>query len=77
MRFQFAMKTFLFAHFWTEEKHTIYAGGYIVGSPEEAKHFSFNLKYFGPKSYTTFGGQVMSVDETIDSVMKTKRMDGT
>ena len=71
LRFQFAMKTFLFMQSFTKEKLIICAKVYIVGSPEEAKHFSFNLKYFGPKSYTTFGGQVMSVDETIDSVMKT------
>jgi len=75
LRFQFGMKTFISLHYlWSPL--TIYAVVYIVGSPEEAKHFSFTLKYFGQKSYITFGGQVMSVDETIDSVMKTKGMDG-
>ena len=49
---------------------------YIVGPPEEAKHFSCTLKYFGTKSCTTFDGQVISIDESLKTVLEREGYDG-
>ena len=75
LRFQFAMKTFIFVQSFTKEKLVVIAKLYIVGSPEEAKHFSCTLKYFGLKSSVTFDGQVMSVDDSVQFAGR-ENMDG-
>jgi len=36
---------------------------YFIGSPDEAKHFSFTLKFFGPNSTNVYTGKVTSIDE--------------
>ena len=47
----------------------VYYWVYILGSPNEAKHFSYTLKLFGPKNTITFeGGQVAAIDESFDTL---------
>ena len=76
LRFQFAMKTFIFVESFSKEKLSTCAKVYIVGSPEETKHFSCTLTYFGLKSSITFNGQVMSIDESVITVAEKENMDG-
>jgi len=40
----------------------------ILGLPNEAKHFSFTLKFFGPKTTITFEGSVAAIDESFDTL---------
>ena len=40
----------------------------ILGSPNEAKHFSYTLKLFGPKTTITFEGSVAAIDESFDTL---------
>eukprot|EP00093_Oithona_nana_P007793 07793.XXX_406053_406880_1 [CDS] Oithona nana genome sequencing. len=45
---------------------------YIIGSPEEAKHFSFVFKLFGKNASaasTLFEGKVAAIDESFDTLM--------
>ena len=41
---------------------------YLIGSPNEAKHFSFTLKFFGPNSTNVYTGKVAAVDESYESL---------
>ena len=45
---------------------------YLVGSPQEAKHFSYTFEYQNEKQTTknTFVGQVISIDETAGSIVR-------
>ena len=45
---------------------------YFVGSPQEAKHYSYTLEYQNEEqtTKTTFVGQVISIDETTVSIIK-------
>ena len=42
----------------------------MLGSPNEAKHFSCTLKLFGPKSEISFKGEVAAIDEPFESLYK-------
>ena len=41
---------------------------YLIGSPNEAKHFSFTLKFFGPNSTNVYRGKVASIDESYETL---------
>ena len=41
----------------------------LLGSPNEAKHFSYTLKYFGENVTNTFEGKVASIDDTCRGVL--------
>ena len=45
---------------------------YFVGSPQEAKHYSYTLEYQNEEGTTknTFVSQVMSIDEPVDSIIR-------
>ena len=43
---------------------------YMLGSPNEAKHFSYTLKLFGLNSKITFEGKVAAIDEPFESLHK-------
>ena len=48
----------------------VYSLPYIIGSPNEAKHFSYTLKFTGPKTSLTFEGQVTSIDEPLETIIR-------
>ena len=43
---------------------------YLHGSPNEAKHFSFTLKFDSPKATMTFEGKVAAFDENFHTLSK-------
>ena len=45
---------------------TVYFWVYCFGSPNEAKHYSVTLEFFGAKTSTVFKGQVVPVGEFFD-----------
>ena len=59
-------QTFLLLH-KTREK-IVYFWVYMLGSPNEAKHFSYTLKLFGPKTTLTIDGKVAAIDESFDTL---------
>ena len=61
-------QTFLLAE-KTEDK-IMYKWVYILGSLNEAKHFTFKLALFGTKVTTTFEGPVSAIDESFDALFK-------
>ena len=61
-------QTFLFAH-KTADK-VVYKWVYILGSPTEAKNFSYTLKLIGRKSELSFKGKVAAIDETYDTLFE-------
>ena len=62
-------KTFILAGAIKDKIH--YRWVYIMGSPNEAKHFSYTFKYFGKNSSVfTFEGKVAAIDETFDTLME-------
>ena len=40
----------------------------MLGSPNEAKHFSYTLKLFGSKTTHTVEGKVAPIDESFDAL---------
>ena len=42
----------------------------LLGSPNEAKHFSYSLKFISQKATNTFEGKVAAIDESFDSLSK-------
>ena len=64
LQFDLNNQTFLLAR-KTEDK-VVYYWVYILGSPNEAKHFSYTLKFFGPKTTNIFKGQVAAIDESFE-----------
>ena len=42
----------------------------MLGSPNEAKHFSYTLKLFGPKSTLTTEQKVAAIDESFNTLSK-------
>ena len=44
----------------------------MLGSPNEAKHFSYTLKLFGPKTTLTIDGKVAAIDESFDTLSASK-----
>ena len=58
--------TFLLLH--KTQKKIVYLWVYMLGSPNEAKHFSYTLKLFGPKTTLTIEGKVAAIDESFDTL---------
>ena len=48
----------------------IYKWVYILGSPSEAKHYSYTLKLAGKETEITFKGKVASIDESFDTLFE-------
>ena len=61
-KFSLNNQTFLLAEQKIDE--TRYYWVYMLGSPMEAKHFSYTLKFFGQDSKLSFEGKVASIDES-------------
>ena len=61
-------QTFLFAQ-KTEDK-VVYKWVYILGSPTEAKNFSYTLKLIWRKGEISFKGKVAAIDETFDALFE-------
>ena len=61
IKFNLKNQTFLLLH--KTEKKIVYLWVYMLGSPNEAKHFSYTLKLFGPKTNLTIDGKVAAIDE--------------
>ena len=68
VKFNFNNQTFLLLA-KTEDK-VVYWWVSILGSPTEAKHFSYTLKMFGPKTTNTFEGPVAAIDESFATLSK-------
>ena len=49
-------------------ENIVYFWVYIVGSPEEAKHFAYTLKLFGNEVTHTTEGKVAAIDESFDTL---------
>ena len=49
---------------------TVYRWLQFLGSPNEASHFSYSLKFVSPKATNTFEGKVASIDEDFHSLYK-------
>ena len=48
----------------------VYQWVYILGSPDEAKNFSYTFKLIGRKSENSFKGKVASIDEDFDTLFE-------
>ena len=68
IKFIFNNQTFLLLH--KVEKKIVYLWVYILGSPNEAKHFSYTLKFFGPQTTLMISGKVAAIDESFDTLSK-------
>ena len=68
IKFYLNNQTFLLAR--KIENDIRYFCVYILGSPNEAKHFGYTLKLFGHKTTNTFEGQVAAIDESFDDLSK-------
>ena len=66
LKFSLNNQTFLLFH-KTEEK-IVHLWVYMLGSPNEAKHFSYTLKLFGPNTTLTIDGKVAAIDESFDTL---------
>ena len=65
-KFSLNHQTFLF--FMKISENIVYFWVYIVGSPEEAKHFAYTLKLFGDEVTHTTEGKVAAIDESFDAL---------
>ena len=61
-------QTFLFGGKTTDK--IVYQWVYILGSPDEAKNFSYTFKLIGRKSENSFKGKVASIDEDFDTLFE-------
>ena len=68
IKFIFKNRTFLLS-FKTSKEEIIYLWVYLLGSRNEAKHFSYTLKLFNNKSEMSFKGKVAAIDECFDNVL--------
>ena len=41
-----------------------------MGHLTKQKHFSYTLKFIGPKTTNTFEGQVISIDEPLETIIR-------
>ena len=71
-RFEFDGYDFISFCVSTNDLGDVYSWPCIIGSPNEAKHFSYTLKFTSPKTTLTFEGQVTSIDEPFGTIL----MDG-
>ena len=51
-------------------KDIVYHWVYMLGSPDEAKHFSYTLKLFGPKVTNTSEARVAAIDESFQALFE-------
>ena len=65
-KFNLNNQTFLLAR--KTDDRVVYYWVYVLGSPNEAKHYSHTLKLFGPKTTHTFEGQVAAIDESFETL---------
>ena len=68
IKFTLSNQTFLLAH--KIEDKVVYTWIYILGSPRDAKHFSFTLKFYGKNAELSFKGKVTAIDESFDTLSK-------
>ena len=66
--FSFSLNHHTFLLFMKILENTVYFWVYIVGSPEEAEHFSYTLKLFGNEVTHTTEGKVAAIDESFDAL---------
>ena len=66
IQFNLNNQTFLLAG--RIEDKIMYNWVYILGSPNQAKHFRYTLKLFGPNATNTMEGQVAAIDESFDDL---------
>ena len=66
IKFNLNNQTFLLAR--KTDDRVLYFWVYVLGSPNEAKHYSHTLKLFGPKTTHTFEGQVAAIDESFETL---------
>jgi len=65
-KFSLNNQTFLLAEFKRDE--ILYFWLWMLGSPMEAKHFSYTLTFFGQSSELSFKGKVASIDESFETL---------
>ena len=68
VKFTLNNQTFLLAE-KTEDK-VVYMWIYILGSPKDAKHFSFTLNFYGKNAALSFKGKVAAIDESFETLSK-------
>ena len=68
-KFTLNNQTFLLAG--KTQDDVVYRWVYILGSPNDAKHFGYTLKLYGPKSTLTFDGKVAAIDESFPVIYRT------
>ena len=68
IKFHLNNQTFLLAR--KTDDRVVYYLVYVLGSPNEAKHYSHTLKLFGPKTTHTFEGQVAAIDESFETLFE-------
>ena len=66
LKFTLKNQTFLFAE-QTDDK-IVYMWVYILGSPKDAKHFSYTLNIYGKNAELSFKGKVAAIDESFDAL---------
>ena len=68
VKFTLNNQTFLLAE-KTEDK-VVYMWIYILGSPKDAKHFSFTLNFYRKNAEFSFKGKVAAIDESFKTLSK-------
>ena len=63
----FNNQTFIFCQKYYEEVE--YKWVYILGSPIEAKHYSYTLKLIGKETKASFEGKVAAIDESFETLL--------
>ena len=69
-KFEIEGRSFIFCGKIKDKIHHCWV--YIIGSPDEAKHFSFVLKFLGKNASAAsniFEGKVSAIDESFDTLM--------
>ena len=66
IKFTLNNQTFLLAEM--TERKIFYMWIYILGSPKDAKHFSFTLNFYGKNAELSFKGKVVAIDECFETL---------
>ena len=69
---QFELGNYTFLLSEMTNKKVVYMWVYILGSPNDAKHFSFTLKLYGKteKSELSFKGEVAAIDDSFRAIWR-------
>ena len=67
---KFCVNNQIFLFCGKHQNSIVYRWLYLHGSPNEAKHFSYTLKFESPKATTTFEGKVATIDEDFHTLSK-------